>query len=489
MPLLSLPKEILLRVLGALATPGDVYALLRVNRRLSVLAAPFLRRSMLTSAGHAALAILWAAATSNTQLLADVLENSSQRIIVYVDASSPLTMSPHRCDDATLAVLVRDAATLQVDWSSNSTHPALCQAVKARNTPLVRVLLERGANPDPIWEGLTALHYAASLQQSSITRLLLASGADSAVFSLTGMTPLHLAVWAAGPLNTDVARALLEVGADPDTRGPCGATALHLAIGIQSVADSQAIVGLLLEHGADPTLANHKGETALDLALLVAREGPREPLTALDLALLRARGGSHPERPVVQRQDLAHLMLSRTPRNLPAAAAHTILHTAVRCHWDDAMTTLLLQRGALLDAPSPAGCTPLQSAVQSSTRAVALLLAAGSNPALRDHTGQTALHTAARMFSVGPLQLLLRYGADVAARDNDGRTPLHVAAAYGRPKHFVVLLEHGARIGARDGDGLVPLELAALRRAVGSRLRKRVRLVRPQTEEAWVGLP
>lgn len=492
MPFLSLPNEIILRVLGALATPGDVYALLRANRRLSVLAAPFLRCSMLTSVGHAALAILWAAATRNTQLLADVLENSSQRIAVYVDASSPPIMSPHRCDDATLAVLVRDATTLQVDWSCSGTHPtALCQAVEARNTPLVRVLLERGANPNPAREGPTALHYAASLQQSSITRLLLANGANNAAVGPAEMTPLHLAVWAAGPLNTDVARALLEAGADPDTRGPCGATALHFAIGIQSVPDSQVIVGLLLEYGADPTLANHSGETALDLALLVAREGPLEPLRAIDLAPLRMRAGPHPypERPVVQRQDLAHLMLSQTLRNLPAAAAHTILHTAVRCHWDDATTTLLLQRGALLDAPSPTGCTPLQSAVQSSTRAVALLLAAGSNPALCDHAGQTALHTAARMSSVGPLQLLLRYGADVAARDNDGRTPLHVAAAYGRPKHFVVLLEYGARIGARDGDGLVPLELAALRRAVGSRLRKRVRLVRPPTEEAWVGLP
>lgn len=436
---------------------------------------------MLTDIKSSILAILWAAATGNTALLTDVFENMSAPGLTLSVGPSPLTVRlPCRCDEALLARVVRHAATLGINWGRRP----LSLAVYMRNTPLVRVLLERGASPNLAGGGgETPLHLAARSQQSGIARLLLANGADTSAVYFPQMTPLQVAVSAAGPLDTDVVRAILEAGANPDTRGPGGITALHLAIGIRSVPDSQAIVSMLLEHGADPTLPDQHGETALDLALLVV---PYRPI----MVLLIARGGPHPrlERPTVQRQDLARLMLSRMSGHLPAATARTILHTAVRCDWDDATTTLLLQRGALLDAPDPVGCTPLHSAVQSSARAVALLLAAGSDSTLRDHAGQTALHTAARMSSVGPLQLLLRHGADVTTRDNDGRTPLHVAAAYGRPKHFVVLLEHGARIGTRDGDGLVPLELAALRKAVGSRLRQRVRLVQPQLEAAgWAG--
>lgn len=385
--------------------------------------------------------------------------------------------TPQRCDDATLNLLIREAANLELDWGGNPQPRPLLQAIYARNTPLVQILLERGVSPNLSNESTPALHLAVRLQQRRIIELLLSWGADAATVHPRGFTALYLAVWAGQqrrPPDSGIIRLLLQGGCDPNAPSPNANTALHLAIEIESVSESQVIVDLLLDHGADPTLRNLKGETALDLALLIAREVPHTSLG----------------RPMVQRQDLAQLMLSRPTHMLPAAAARTILHTAIRCHWDDATTTLLLQRGAILDAPDPVGCTPLHTAVQSSTRAVALLLTAGSNPSLRNHMGQTALHTAARMFSVAPMMLLLRHGADPGDRDNDGRTPLHVAAAYGRPRHFVLLLDAGAMIGARDGDGLAPLELAALRRAVGqgSRLRKRVQLVQPEAEkEAWAG--
>ncbi|KAL0639857.1 hypothetical protein Q9L58_001174 [Maublancomyces gigas] len=485
MPLLSLPNELLLRVLSALTSTGDVYALLRTNRRLSILAVPRLRHSMLTNPGYTALAIFWAAASGNKVLLGDVLENNAARgltLHTHANVHSPYIPirieMPERCDDATLDLLVREAANLELDWRGHQQPRSLLQAISAWNTPLVQILLERGVSPDPSDESVTALHLAARSQHRRIVELLLLRGANVATVHPKGLTALHFAVsigqqWR--PLDVEVTRLLLQSGCDPNARSPGGDTALHLATEIQSVPDSQAIVDLLLDHGADPTLHNQKGETAIDIALLIAREAPHTSLG----------------RPTVQRQDLARLMLSRPTHTLPAAAAGTILHTGVRCHWDNSTTALLLQRGAVLDAPDSTGSTPLHTAVQSSARAVALLLAAGSDISLRNHAGQTALHTAARMSAVAPMILLLRHGADPSDRDNDGRTPLHVAAVYGRPRHFVLLLEAGAIIGARDGDGLAPLELAALRRAVGegSRLRKRARLVRPEAEkEMWAGL-
>lgn len=485
MPLLSLPDELLLRVLGALTSTGDVYAFLRANRRLSILTAPRLRHSMLTNPGYTALAIFWAAASGNKVLLGDVLENNTARgltVRTHANIHSPNTPisieMPRRCDDAMLDLLVRETANLELDWRGSQQPHSLIQAIYAWNTPLVRILLERGVSPNPSDKGVTALHLAARSQHRRIIELLLSRGANVATVHPGGLTALHFAVWIEQqrrPLDVEVTRLLLQSRCDPNAQSPSGNTALHLATEIQSVPESQVIVDLLLDHGADPTLRNQKGETAIDLALLIAREASHTSLG----------------RPTVQRQDLARLILSRPTHTLPAAVARTILHTGVRCHWDDSTTTLLLQRGAVLDAPDPAGSTPLHTAVQSSARAVALLLAAGSDISLRDHAGQTALHTAARMSAVAPMILLLRHGAHPGDRDNDGRTPLHVAAAYGRPKHFVLLLEAGAMIGVRDGDGLAPLELAALRRAVGegSRMRKRARLVRPEAEkEVWAGL-
>ena len=78
--------------------------------------------------------------------------------------------------------------------------------------------------------------------------------------------------------------------------------------------------------------------------------------------------------------------------------------------------------------------------------AVAALLDAGADAAMRDGSGRTALHSAASSsgdpFPV--ISLLIDAGADPNALDSDRRTPLQVALERDRPVAFERLLELGA---------------------------------------------
>lgn len=70
---------------------------------------------------------------------------------------------------------------------------------------------------------------------------------------------------------------------------------------------------------------------------------------------------------------------------------------------------------------------------------VALLLATGVRPDLRDSYGLTLLHNAARRGRLGEAELLLNHGAPADAQNTDGETPVHVAAASGHQNAVVII--------------------------------------------------
>jgi uncharacterized protein len=84
----------------------------------------------------------------------------------------------------------------------------------------VRVLLERGANPNAVATSaeigpVQPLHSAAATRQLEAARLLIVHGADVNARQAAGFTPLHEA---AGNGDVALGRVLLEAGADPTAR-------------------------------------------------------------------------------------------------------------------------------------------------------------------------------------------------------------------------------------------------------------------------------
>ena len=114
-------------------------------------------------------------------------------------------------------------------------------------------------------EGFTAIGLAAFLGGAEAVRVLLERGADpdSDADNQFGVRPVHAA---AAAHDHESMRLLLAAGADPNVRQRRGFTPLHEA----AHTDDAEMAKLLLAHGADPALAADDGR---DAARQAADEG------------------------------------------------------------------------------------------------------------------------------------------------------------------------------------------------------------------------
>jgi len=166
---------------------------------------------------------------------------------------------------------------------------------------------------------------------------------------------------AVGVDNARTVRSLLAAGFDPNTADPKGQRALYLAMRDESFQ----VADLLLAHPA---------------LLIDATNGADE--TALMMAALKGR------------LEWVRRLLDR------GAAANrkgwTPLHYAASGP-EPQVLTLLLDRGALIEAPSPNGTTALMMAARyGDERSVDLLLARGADLRARNDLGLTAADFAQR---------------------------------------------------------------------------------------------
>ena len=122
-----------------------------------------------------------------------------------------------------------------------------------KNAPLVKLLLERGADPG------AQLHEAAVESNPEVLELLVAHGAEVDL-RRDGSTPLHYLIGHRMPAN---ARWFLERGANPNAKARDGTTPLHLAA---AVGVRQEVLEVLVGHGARPTIKDRRGRTALEAA-------------------------------------------------------------------------------------------------------------------------------------------------------------------------------------------------------------------------------
>jgi ankyrin repeat protein len=177
-------------------------------------------------------------------------------------------------------------------------------------------------------------------------------------FVATDGTALHQ-LTAIGDL--DGMRLLLEAGANPNARDASGGTPLHVAARV-TPSDAR-LVRTLHAAGADPDATDRYDRTPLHVA---AERG--NVRAVLELAHLHANLDGHDRR-------------GRTP--LMRALAHEDPRTLV---------SLLVRKGADLEARDPVGCTVLIRAAKAARGdLVELMLELGADRFARDHTDTDAL--------------------------------------------------------------------------------------------------
>eukprot|EP00116_Pleurobrachia_bachei_P004718 sb/3464980/ len=109
-------------------------------------------------------------------------------------------------------------------------------------------------------KGETALHYAASGGNGKVLEILLNSGADKTLTTVTGMSPLHVACQQG---QLEAVTTLINNGVDIDTKDELGETPFFKAI----QSNSLEVVEFLFDSGALPMGHNSAGETPTHIAV------------------------------------------------------------------------------------------------------------------------------------------------------------------------------------------------------------------------------
>lgn len=224
---------------------------------------------------HEAPAVLLCCLTLLPQEVLDIQNNLYQ---------TALHLAVHLDQPGTVQALVLKGASRMLQDRHGDT--ALHVACQRQHLTCARCLLEGQPESDrgpphsldlqlQNWQGLACLHIATLQRNQPLMKLLLENGADIDVQEGTsGKTALHLAV---ETQERSLVQFLLQAGARVDARMLNGCTPLHLAAG----RGLKSISSTLREAGADSLLRNVEDETPQDLAEDVAPQDLAEDPFAL----------------------------------------------------------------------------------------------------------------------------------------------------------------------------------------------------------------
>lgn len=343
------------------------------------------------------------------------------------------------------------AAGAEIDGEDEDGHTPLMSAAWGGHLDIVKLLIEKGADPNRWAQGDNPLSRAVAGGHREIYDYLRAIVSKDILESVTeeelvqsekrrgreANSDVEEFISAAMMAKSDDAKAALDAGIDVNAIGSKGMTALHYA----SFYGHMRVINLLLEYGADVNAPNEEGI------------GTASEMTAIGLA---ASG--------------------ICPKNR------------------DEVVRLLAAAGADVDAQDSKGMTPLMHAVSDSmgfANSIRALIEVGANLDIRDHDGNTALMHAVCLRRTELQQILRDAGASetgvaeielghaagkgnvAAVRELLSRgnvnvnhktrmTPLTLASQYGHTEIARALIDAGADVNLRTRPGgFSPLLYAA----------------------------
>lgn len=165
--------------------------------------------------------------------------------------------SPERCARRSSRCAIALGVFMLFALTATAADSRLADAAEKSERATIRTLLTQHADVDaPQADGMTALHWAAYLDDLEIAKVLVEANANVKATNRYGVTPLSLACQNG---NASIVELLLERGADPNTTLRGGETVLMTAARTGKLGP----VNALLKRGADVNAKKRRGQTAL----------------------------------------------------------------------------------------------------------------------------------------------------------------------------------------------------------------------------------
>jgi ankyrin repeat protein len=272
-------------------------------------------------------------------------------------SAAALAADSERCQE-----LGRKLQAAKPQISAIEISLALFSAADANCIALATDLLDHGASVDARDRfGARPLSHAARFGHLEMVDLLLARGAPIDARNLAGATALY---FAADGGRLSVAQRLIERGADVNLTGRSGISPVAAA----AYAGSDAIVEALIAHGADERVADDTGKPPIVYAAARAKLDIVKRLLGRDIDI-NAR---------YQHQLTLLMWASGADEKVSEADAIKVVQ-------------YLVDAGARIDDRDARGRTALMVAAEGGrAEIVALLLARGADPSLKDEGGKRA---------------------------------------------------------------------------------------------------